>query len=137
MLVHYFLYVLDYSHLTYQRTESYKCQLKKLDNSEWSEYFDKVSKTIGSKNVEIEIAGLSLGDQIEVTSMPLNGLTYDSKNDLLEVVTESVDHIIKHPKVIHTDYSADGLHSVEVIDADNNHQIIKFTEPVALPAPSL
>ncbi len=111
--------------------------ITKLDNSEWSEYFDRVSKTIGSKNVEIEIAGLSLGDQIEVSSLPLIGLTYDAKNDLLEVVTESVDHIIRLPKIIHTDYGTDGLHSVEVIDADNNHQIIKFTEPVALPAPSL
>ena len=90
--------------------------IMKLDNSKWSEYFDRISKTIGSKNVDIEIAGLSIGDQYEVTNVPLNGLTYGAKNDLLEIVTASVDHIISHPKEIHTDYGTDGLHSIEVID---------------------
>ena len=110
--------------------------IKELDKSEWSKYFDGVSKTIGPINVEIEIAGLLLGSQVEVSSLPLTGLTYDTKNDLLEVATESVDHLIHHPKEIHADYGMDGLHSVEVIDADNNHQIIKFVEPVALPVTS-
>ena len=111
--------------------------IKKLDKSAWSKYFDGVSKTIGSKNVEIKIAGLLLGNQVEVTSLPLTGLTYDAKNDLLEVATDSVDHLIYHPKEIHTDYSIDGLHSVNVIDADDNHQIIKFIEPVKLSATSI
>lgn len=110
--------------------------ITKLDSSEWTKYFDSVSKNIGSKNIEIDIAGLSFGSQVEVSSLPLTGLTYDAKNDLLEVATETVDHLILHPKEIHTDYGIDGLHSVEVVDADNNHQVIKFIEPVALLATS-
>lgn len=107
--------------------------ITKLNSSEWSKYFDDVSKNIGSKNIEIEIAGLSFGNQVEVSSLPLTGLTYDAKNDLLEVATENIDHLIYHPKEIHTDYGIDGLHSVEVVDADNNHQVIKFTDPITLP----
>ena len=106
--------------------------IKKLNKDEWSKYFDNISKTIGSKNVEIRVTGLVFGSQIEAMSLPLNGLTYDAKNDLLQVSTDNVDHLIRHPKNIHADYGIDGLHSIEVIDSDNNHQIIKFTEIISL-----
>ena len=106
--------------------------IKKLNKDEWSKYFDTISKTIGSKNVEIRVTGLAFGNQIEALSLPLNGLTYDAKNDLLQVSTDTVDHLIRHPKNIHADYGIDGLHSIEVIDSDNNHQIIKFTEVINL-----
>jgi hypothetical protein len=106
--------------------------IKKLSKSEWSKYFDNMAKTIGSKNIEIDVAGLLFGNQVEVSSLPLNGITYDPKNDILEIATESVDHLIRHPKEIHTDYGIDGLHSIEVIDGDNNHQIIKFTEAIKI-----
>ncbi len=109
--------------------------ITKLDNSEWASYFDGVSQIIGAKNVEIDIAGLSLGSQVEVTSLPLLGLTYNAKDDVFDVTTESIGHVIKHPKEVHIDYGVEGLHSVEVRDADDNLHIIKFIEPVALPAP--
>jgi hypothetical protein len=106
---------------------------KMISKNEWAEYFNNVSKTIGAKNIGIEISGLRLGDQVEISCLPLIGLTYDYKNDLLEVATESIDHMIRKPKEIHAEYTLDGLHSIEVVDADNNHQIIKFSEPLKLP----
>ena len=105
----------------------------KLDNSHWTSYFDNVSRTIGRKQVKIEVAGLSLGSQVEVRSLTLCGLTYDAKDDVFEVLTESIGHVIKHPKGIHIDYGVNGLHSIEIHDADNNYQIIRFAEPVAFP----
>ncbi|MFT4583392.1 MAG: hypothetical protein ACI915_005183 [Gammaproteobacteria bacterium] len=102
----------------------------KIDKGEWASYFDGVSKTIGSKNVEIDIAGLLLGSHVEVTSLPLGG----PKDDVFDATTESIGHVIKHPKEIYIDYAIEGLHSVEIRAADNNFQIIKFIDPVALPA---
>ncbi|MDH3671979.1 MAG: DUF5335 domain-containing protein [Gammaproteobacteria bacterium] len=107
---------------------------QKLEASGWRAYLDNVSRVITGQHTEIEIAGLAIGDQIEAKWLPLTGLTYDSKGDLFEVATETVDHLIRQPKEIYVEYGADGLHSVEVIDADGNHQIIKLKSPIALEA---
>ena len=109
---------------------------EKLDNTRWQSYFDSASESLVGKNVEIEVAGLGVGDQIEAEWLPLTGLTYDPKNDLFEVATNALDHLIRQPKEVWIDYSNDGLHSIEVIDTDNNHQIIKFKPPLALPPPT-
>lgn len=63
----------------------------------------------------------------------LNGLAYDPKDDVFEVLTEDVDHLVSRPKDIYVDQEADGLRSVEVIDADDNRQLIKLRQPLALP----
>ena len=50
-------------------------------------------------------------------------------------VMEGSEAVILHAMPIHVDYEIDGLHSIEVIDASELHQIIKFAQPVALPEP--
>jgi hypothetical protein len=107
---------------------------QKLEASGWQAYFDKVSRVIIGQHTEIEIARLALGAQIEAKWLLLTGLTYDSKDDLFEVATDTVDHLIRQPKEIYVEYGADGLHSVEVIDAEDNHQIIKLKPAIALEA---
>ena len=52
-------------------------QARKLDRSEWQAYFDRISKQIGGRRVEIEVASLDIGDQIGVEWVPLKGVTYD------------------------------------------------------------
>ena len=46
------------------------------------DYFDRVSKVLGPKLVELEVASLRLGDQVEPDWVPLIGLTYDPKSDV-------------------------------------------------------
>lgn len=108
---------------------------KKLDRSQWQAYFDRVSQGIGATLVQIEIAGLKLGDQIEAEWVPLAGLSYDPKDDLFAVVSEQLDHLIKKPREIYVDDGVEGLRSVEVIDADDNRQIIQLKPPLPLPPP--
>lgn len=107
---------------------------RELERSRWKDYFDSVSERIGSERVEVEVEGMELGDQIEIEWMALNGLAYDPKDDLFEVVTDAVDHLIHHPRSIYVDDSIEGLHSVEVIDADGNKQIIMLKVPLKLPS---
>ncbi len=106
---------------------------RELERSQWKDYFDSVSQHIGAERVDVEVAGTTLGDQIEVEWMALNGLTYDPKDDVFEVVTDAVDHLIHHPRNIYVDDTVEGLHSVEVIDADGNKQIIMLKAPLKLP----
>lgn len=106
--------------------------IRSLDKSQCQAYFDRISRHLGDKQAEIEVAGLGMGAQLEHEWTPLRGIAYDPRNDALEVVTDDLDHLIAHPKAVHVDDGADGLHSVEIIDAAGNHQIIKLRSPLML-----
>lgn len=109
---------------------------QQLQRSEWKHYFDTVSKILVGKHAEINIAGRQLGDQIQREWSLLNGLVYDPKDDLFEVIIEDeVDHLVFHPKEIWVDQAGVMLQSVDVVDADGNHQIVLLKEPLPLPPP--
>lgn len=105
----------------------------KLDKEAWQAYFDRIAKLVVGKQTEIEVASLKLGDQIEAEWVSLLGITYDPKNDLVEVLLEGLDHIIRHPRDIYIDQGPAGLASMEVIDADDVRQIIRLRDPTMLP----
>ena len=109
----------------------------KLDKGTWQAYFDRFSKSVMGKQAEIEVASLKIGAQVEARWVPLLGITYDPKNDLVEVLLEGLDHLIRNPRDIYIDHGPAGLTSLEVIDTDDVRQIIRLREPVMLPgAPS-
>lgn len=106
-----------------------------LDKSEWQPYFDRVSKALAGETAEIEVSSLALGNQIEADWLPLLGITYDPKSDLVEVLVEGLDHLIQHPQSIFVDRDGGGLSSMEVIDSDENRQIVRLRAPLMLPKP--
>jgi len=106
-----------------------------LPKPEWSRFFANVSRTLQGKQVEIEILSLKLGDEIEVERLPLLGLAYDPKNDLVEVALQDVDHMIRKPKDIYVDVGPAGLLTIEVTSADDTREIIRFRDPLMLPGP--
>jgi hypothetical protein len=108
----------------------------KLDQARWRTFFDRVSKTLEGKQAEIEVASLDLGNQIEAEWVPLYGLVYDPKNDIVEVALEGLDHMIRKPREIYVDNGGLLLSSVEIVDAEGSRQIVKLKDPLALPAPS-
>lgn len=105
-----------------------------LHKAEWQSYFDRLSKGLAGKQeqVEIEVESLSLGSQIEAEWLPLQGITYDPKSDIVEVLMEGLDHLIHRPQNVFIDYGATGLQSIAVIDGDNNTQVIKLRDPLML-----
>ncbi|MGF6272387.1 hypothetical protein ABIB38_000743 [Massilia sp. UYP11] len=105
----------------------------KLDKEVWQPYFDRISKLILGKQTEIEVASLNIGVQIAAKWVPLLGITYDHKNDLVEVLLEGLDHLIRHPRDIYINQEPAGLTSMEVIDADDVRQIIRLRDPLMLP----
>ena len=106
--------------------------IRTLDRSEWVSYLDRVSETLGTKKVTIEIAGLEIGHQVEAKSVALSGLVYDRKSDVLEVQTQGLDHLIHKPTEIYVDESILGVTSLEVVDGDGNRQILSLVEPLLL-----
>jgi hypothetical protein len=107
--------------------------LTQLAKPEWQDYFDGVSKVLGAKLVEIEVAGLGLGDQVEVNWLPLIGLSYDPRGDVLAVIVEGIEHNIQHPKQIYVEQDVEGLYSIEVVDTVEEHHILLLKDPLKLP----
>src|ERR1700732_1860259 len=109
---------------------------KQLEKSQWRAYFDRMSKALVGKRAEIEVASLKLGDQIEAEWLPLLGISYDPKDDIIEIALEGVDHLIPKPREVYVEEKGLELSSLEVIDAEGTHQIIVLKDPMMLPAPA-
>lgn len=107
--------------------------IRTLDKSQCKDYFDHVSRELGGTQAEIEVAGLGLGSQVAHDWTPLRGIVYDPRTDALEIVTDDLDHLIASPREVHVEDGADGLHSVEIIDAEGNHQVVRLRSPLMLP----
>jgi len=105
---------------------------RSLDKSQCQNYFDRVSRELGGTQAEIEVAGLGLGSQLAHDWTILRGLSYDPRKDAFEVITDDMDHLILHPREVHVDDGVDGLHSVQVVDADGNRQLIRLRSPLRL-----
>jgi len=109
---------------------------RKLDHNEIRPYFDRISRTLGTQQVEIEVASLDLGDQIEATWTGLTNIAYDPKVDTMDVVGPTLDHRIHGPSAVYVQEDESGLHAVEVERRDGAKEIVKLSRPLALPAPS-
>jgi hypothetical protein len=87
------------------------------------------------KQAEIEVASLRLGDQVAAAWLPLIGIAYDPRDDLVEVALEGLDHLIAKPREIYVEDGAEGIVALEIVDEDDVKQIVKLRDPVRLPAP--
>jgi hypothetical protein len=108
---------------------------RKLDKKEWHAFFDGVTRMLEGKQAEIEVTALHLGDQVAAAWLPLIGITYDPRDDLVEVALEGLDHLIAKPREIHVEERSEGIVTVEIVDADDVRQIVKLRDPIMLPAP--
>lgn len=88
-----------------------------------------------SARAEIEVASLDPVDQIEAERLPLLGITYDQKDDVLEIALDGLDYLIQHPREVWADPSAGEMIGFEVIDGRGVSQIIKLREPLMLRSP--
>jgi hypothetical protein len=110
--------------------------LARLETTQWGPFLNYLSKSLEGSWVEIEAASLALGAQVQNRWLPLLGLAYDPKDDLIELALEGLDHLIHRPRDVFVDQGSEALvASVEIIDADGLRQIVKFKEPLMLPPP--
>ena len=109
--------------------------IRTLPQAEWKPYFDRVSRSVIGKRAEIEVASLALGDQIEAEWLPLLGIAYDPKDELLEIALEGHDHLIHRPRDVHVDEEALGLSRLQIVTADGEQHLVQLREPLMLPPP--
>lgn len=103
-----------------------------INKPEWQSYLDGITRNLTGVRAEVEVASLNLGDQIQAEWVPLIGITYDPKDDLIEVALEGLDHLIQKPVELDVDEGPEGLQSLSIIDGDRNRQIVRLHHAVAV-----
>jgi len=104
---------------------------RELEKSEWSSFLDRFDK--GLAEAEIEVASLNLGDQIQAEWVPLIGIVYDPKDDIVEVAVENLDHIIRRPREFYVQDEDGELTSLAVVDGEGVRHVVNFRQAVNLP----
>lgn len=107
--------------------------VKKLCKTEWGPFFDKLSRTLKGARAELDAMSLSIGSQTEAKWLPLMGVTYDAKDDVLELVMDGLDHLIHQPEDIFFEEDGGLLTSLQVIDREQTSYVLKLKGPVSAP----
>ncbi|MBO9519363.1 MAG: DUF5335 family protein [Porphyrobacter sp.] len=107
-----------------------------LDRERWASFLQNITGSLTGKQVEIEVLSLNLGAQIEAEWLTLIGISYDRKDDVIEVALDGLDHLIHSPRALLIDYDVGDVTAIEIVDADENRQIVKFRAPLGLAGPA-
>ena len=99
---------------------------RRLESSEWQPYFDAVAKRLPKMRVTISVMAEELGVQPETRDGELIGITFDSKDGCLEIITPSMTHQIADPTDIFVQEEEGQLASIEVLAPDGTKQVIQL-----------
>ena len=110
--------------------------IRRLERAEWAEFCARASRNYLGKAVEVEVLSAAIGCQVEVHGLPLIGLSYDSKNDLIELFVGELSHFIRTPRLFYVNEDPLGVICFHVIDVDDTRRVITLHEPPMLPAPA-
>ncbi|HLT47264.1 MAG TPA: DUF5335 family protein [Rubricoccaceae bacterium] len=104
--------------------------IRPLPRAAWNDYFDAFSKKKDDTGrvdyAEIRVFSPEDGAQPETRWLPLLGLTYDPKDDLLDVAVEGLDHLVGHPEAIYVDEAHGRLDRFEVVRRDGTREVIEI-----------
>ncbi len=103
-----------------------------LERDEWKRELEEIWKKMEDKSVLIEVEGLHLGDQIEAEHVELKGLSYDPKDDVVQIWVGPLDHMIHHPQKLMLAVEHGYLVAIDITDAEGNQHLVKPLERVAL-----
>lgn len=94
-----------------------------------AEYFDAFTKRFlrdeSPEAVDVEVIGTELGDQFAVHGVRLIGITYDPRDDSLELELEPGDHRVYQPQEVWVTEEPDGFVSaLEVVRRDGTRDMV-------------
>ncbi len=107
--------------------------IRRLERDDWVGFCIRTSRFSFGKQVDIEVVARQIGFQPEARRLPLIGMAYDPKDDVLHLLVGTLRHFIRSPRELFVDEEALGLVSFQVIDAEGIQQIVTLREPLLLP----
>ena len=108
-------------------------QTRTLARSEWTKFFDSLSRIIAGSRATLEVLQDDLGAQMEVEQSPLTGISYDPSGLELHFVTRGghLVHRIENPERIEVEEPDDGFISALEIQAPGEPAfILRLEAPV-------
>ena len=87
-----------------------------LERRDWQNILDHISRAESSHKVTIEVDREDLGAQKEVENVPLHGVSYDPKGDMIAIRAGAVEHMIARPERIDVAHAGTDLIAMEVTD---------------------
>ena len=109
--------------------------IRRLERGEWRGFCIRATRGCLGKQVEIEVASLQIGFQLTARRLPLLGIAYDPKSDVLELLVGDLDHLVRAPRELYVDEQLLEIVSLQIIDAEGVQQIVTLRDPPMLPAP--
>ena len=106
-----------------------------IDKAEWAFYCERISHALESVDAEVEVESPELGDQQETEWLPLIGISYDPKDDIIDIALEGIDHIIEHPQKFQVDGVPGVLRALAITDEEGNRHLLRLRDALALPRP--
>lgn len=108
--------------------------LSRIEKSQWSGFCRLLNAQLPGQRAEIEVASLELGVQTAVRWLPVIGVAYDSRTDVIELILDGMDHLIFHPTEVYMEFGSGGVESLAIVERDV-WQIITLRTPLMLPPP--
>ncbi len=99
---------------------------------DWEKFFDQLYKKTKNmdEKVEIEIEAPSVFEMAEASSLPLLGISYDPKDRILSVMSESLEHLVHKPREICVEEDQGGISEIRLVDGIGTEHFIRFSTPV-------
>jgi Family of unknown function (DUF5335) len=116
---------------------------QELGAETWVEYFDSIAPSIDGLLVTIEVMSEQLGDQVDVERLPLQAISYDPKDNMLEISVGGrgvrypvlLRHFISSPQTVSVEESGPlSPRAILVTDGSGVRTLIRLFEPAALEA---
>jgi hypothetical protein len=104
-----------------------------LEQRDWQNFLDHISRSQDSCKVTIEVNGEELGSQKEVENAALLGLSYDPKGGTIAIRAGAVEHMIAQPKRIGIAHAGTDLICMEIADTNKTRHLVTFAPPLHIP----
>ena len=112
--------------------------LRMIARVQWHAFCDHVSKGLaGHHRAETVLTSPCHGTQIQAEWMPLLGIAYDPKGDVIEIGLAGLGHRIHRPYRLYADEGPAGLAALVILDDAGVRHEIRLREPVRLSAAPL
>jgi len=96
--------------------------------ADWRPFFDRISRSLTGRRAEIAIVAPMDGEQIEAEWVPLLGISYDPKNDVIDIILDGLDHRIAQPQSVISEERGQEFYSLEIVDRDGVSQSVLVRE---------
>lgn len=106
-----------------------------IEKSQWEFFCNRLSRQLEGAHAEVEVASLNIGDQIQAQWVPLLGVAYDPKDDIVEIALDGLDHIVREPGALSVQREGATIASLAVESRSGERHIVRFRQPLSLPAP--